>query len=440
MLTRSLPRSVSSLLERFRGCFTAPTFEVFCALTVGFWAQPQAHTVTGMLVAAGLSATWHHSRAHRFFSKARWSADQLGLVLLELILAVLVPADAPVRLVVDDTLMRRAGRKIFGAAWHHDPLGVGRNAIAWGNNWVVLGVLVDLPFVPHRPVCLPILARLWRPGHTPGRLDLAVELVKVVCGHLGTRRIDLVCDGAYAGRQLRDLPAQATVCCRLRADAALHRLAPPRRPGTRGRPRTRGDRLPELCTLAGLVTTPFALHQVTRYGQGGLAAVAGFACLWPAVLGTRPVNVVLVRAPDAPDGFDLALVTTDLAATPAELVQRYAARWQVEVCFRQTRQDAGVGQARNRVRLAVERTVPFGLVCYSLAIVWYAQHGHSPAEVAAHRARAPWYQTKAAPSVADMLAKLRRVLIAAQYRPGQLSTPTIAEILEVQAAWAAAGA
>src|SRR6266540_1305961 len=335
MLTRSLPRSVSSLLERFRGCFTAPTFEVFCALTVGFWAQPQAHTVTGMLVAAGLSATWHHSRAHRFFSKARWSADQLGLVLLELILAVLVPADAPVRLVVDDTLMRRAGRKIFGAAWHHDPLGVGRNAIAWGNNWVVLGVLVDLPFVPHRPVCLPILARLWRPGHTPGRLDLAVELVKVICGHLGTRRIDLVCDGAYAGRQLRDLPAQVTVCCRLRADAALHRLAPPRRPGTRGRPRTRGDRLPELCTLAGLVTTPFALHQVTRYGQGGLAAVACFACLWPAVFGTRPVQVVLVRAPDAPDGFDLALVTTDLAATPAELVQRYAARWQVEMVFPQ---------------------------------------------------------------------------------------------------------
>jgi hypothetical protein len=63
MLTRSLPRSVFCLLERFRGCFTAPTFEVFCALTVGFWAQAGAHTVTGMLMAAGLSATWHHASA-----------------------------------------------------------------------------------------------------------------------------------------------------------------------------------------------------------------------------------------------------------------------------------------------------------------------------------------------------------------------------------------
>jgi hypothetical protein len=39
-----------------------------------------------------------------------------------------------------------------------------------------------------------------------------------------------------------------------------------------------------------------------------------------------------------------------------------------------------------------------------------------------------------------MLAKLRRVLIAAQYRQGQAPELTLPEILEVQAAWAAAGA
>jgi DDE superfamily endonuclease len=330
MLPVSLPCSVTGLLDRFRGCFTTPTFATFCGLALGFWAQPGLHTVCGMLVGARLQQAWHHARAHRFFSHARWSADQLGLVLLDLILAVVVPAGAPVRLVCDDTLFRRSGRKVFGAAWHHDPLAPGRHRVAWANNWVVLGVLVDLP-VCTRPVCLLILARLWRPGHTPGRAELATELVRVVCGHLGARRVDLVCDGAYAGKQLRDLPWQVTVTCRLRADARLHRLAPPRRPGTRGRPRTKGDRLPELVRLAGMVTTPFALHQVTRYGQGGLAAIACFTCLWPAVFGTRPVHVVLVRAPDAPDGYDLALVSTDLAATPAELVERYATRWSVEV-------------------------------------------------------------------------------------------------------------
>ncbi len=46
MLTRSLPGSLTCLLDRFRGCFTAPTFATFCGLACGFWAQPGLHTVT----------------------------------------------------------------------------------------------------------------------------------------------------------------------------------------------------------------------------------------------------------------------------------------------------------------------------------------------------------------------------------------------------------
>jgi hypothetical protein len=85
--------------------------------------------------------------------------------------------------------------------------------------------------------------------------------------------------------------------------------------------------------LAGMVHTPFALLRVARYGRCGIAVVAHFTCLWPSVFGARPVHVVLIRDPDAPDSFDLALVSTDLDATAAELVGRYADRWQIEVAF-----------------------------------------------------------------------------------------------------------
>ncbi len=110
------------------------------------------------------------------------------------------------------------------------------------------------------------------------------------------------------------------------------------------------------------------------------------------------------------------------------------------MCFEESRQIVGVGQARNRTRRAVERTVPFGMVCLSLVIVWYALHGQPTLDVAARRTRAPWYRTKQAPSLADMLTALRRELIAAQYRPGRQLEPTPEEILQVQAAWAAATA
>jgi DDE superfamily endonuclease len=144
----TLPPSVTGLLAWFAPCFTAPTFQTFTALACGFLAQTGPRTVTGMLLGARLSRVWSHDRAHSFFARAHWSADQLGLGLVDLLARVLLDQDAPLRVVVDDTLMRRSGRKVFGASWHHDPLAAGRRRVAWGNNWVVLGVLVACRLCP----------------------------------------------------------------------------------------------------------------------------------------------------------------------------------------------------------------------------------------------------------------------------------------------------
>jgi len=134
---------------------------------------------------------------------------------------------------------------------------------------------------------------------------------------------------------------------------------------------------------------------------------------------------VLSRPVGAPDGYDLALVTTDLAATPSTIIERYADRWSVETTFLDGRHLTGVGHARTRAERSVERLVPFGLVCYSLAICWYARHGQPAHDLAAHRARAPWYRHKQAVSVADMVAALRRALLAAQYRHGHPDQHTL---------------
>ncbi|ONI92772.1 hypothetical protein ALI22I_02110 [Saccharothrix sp. ALI-22-I] len=73
-----------------------------------------------MLLGAGLERLWHHSRAHRFFAAARWSVDQVGLALADLIVARLLPTGAPITIAVDDTLVKRSGKRVFGVAWHHD--------------------------------------------------------------------------------------------------------------------------------------------------------------------------------------------------------------------------------------------------------------------------------------------------------------------------------
>src|SRR6187397_675806 len=85
-----------------------------------------------MLTGAGLDRVWHHSRAHRLFSCARWSGDALGLVLADLIVTRLLPADSALTIAVDDTLFKQSGKKVFGVAWHHDGAAKGRaSARSW---------------------------------------------------------------------------------------------------------------------------------------------------------------------------------------------------------------------------------------------------------------------------------------------------------------------
>jgi hypothetical protein len=83
----------------------------------------------------------------------------------------------------------------------------------------------------------------------------------------------------------------------------------------------------------------------------------------------------------------------------------------------------------------VQRTVPFGLLCSSLLVVWSAQHGQPTGDVAAHRARAPWDRTKHAVSVADLLTAFRRALLAAQSPASPQVAPGLEQLLGLQATW-----
>jgi hypothetical protein len=398
-----------ALLGAFQALFTAPSFRTFCTLGGGFLAQTGRRTVCGMLTGAGLSQVWRHDRAHRFFSHARWSAEALGLALAKLIVALLVPDGEPVLVAIDDTLFQRTGRKVHAIGWFHDGSAKGPHQVGLGNNWVIAAIVAPLPFLS-RPVALPVAARLVHKDiklAPASRLVLARQMTAALAAALPGRQIHVVADAAYAGKELRRLPARVTWTTRLRKDAALYELAPPRT-GKRGRPRARGKRLSSLAALAD--SASFAPVTVRRYGKTATVHAAAITCLWHGVFGARPVQVVLIRD-RTQTGYDLALATTDLVASPAAVTGRYAARWPIEVAIQDAKQLFGAGQARNRLAAAVHRTLPFTLACQSLAILWYATAGHHPGDVDEHRARAPWYRTKAEPSTANMIAKLRRVLI-----------------------------
>ena len=62
---------------------------------------------------------------------------------------------------------------------------------------LVVGIVVQLPFLS-RPVCLPVLARLWRPRHT-GKIAHARQLVELIAAGYPDRTVHVVGDAAYDG-------------------------------------------------------------------------------------------------------------------------------------------------------------------------------------------------------------------------------------------------
>jgi hypothetical protein len=394
-------------------------------LVVGMVGRVRDCTVTGMLQAAGLAGEWHHSRAHDFFARSRWEPDELGLLLVDFLVTVFVRAGAPIRLAVDDTLFGRSGRKVFGAHYLHDgaqPEGSGRRT-RWGNCWVVVVLVVQLECLGGRQVGLPILFRLFRPkdearpeldGERPSQPELARTLIDMILKRFPTRIVEIVCDGAYASKAWQGLPERVTVTTRMRANAAVYALpAAERRPGQQGRTPLKGAKLRSLAQIAeAAVFTP-----VTITGPDGRARTAHiheFVCLWYTPFHTRPVKVILIRNPGRAEGFDVALASTHTDATAAELIARYDSRWTIETCHQEAKAH-GVGEARNRVKKAVERTVPFGFLTQTITIAWYAVHGDPQADLHAHRRTAPWYRQKTTISYADMIAALRRQLIRDEF-------------------------
>jgi DDE superfamily endonuclease len=443
-----LPSTLAVLLTAFTSCFQARSYLTFQWLMLG-WVQCQGRrTVTEVALAAGAIGARHISVFHRFFSRASWTRDALGHVLFTLALKWL-PADQPLVVLGDDTLSRKGGKSIALASMHHDPLlsSARKPFASFGHVWVVLALWVPLPFGSGRGFALPVLFRLYvgskrggerqRAGQTQGRvgprleaartahaehqqttkLELLREMVGLVAQWADERTVYLVVDSAYAGRTLlEDRPANVQVISRLRLDAALYAPPPPRRPGQKGRPRRRGDRLPALAQR-------IARHRRWRdlplvlYGRAVTPRTFTLEAVWYGALRSQSVRIVVVRDPSG-RRRDEAFFCTDLEREAAFILLTYSRRWTLEVTFHDAKQHLGFGQAQNQARQAVERTAPFAGLVYSLVLLWAAAHLQQGGTLS-WMVR-PWYRSKTAVAFPDLLHALQQELWRARF-----STPPV---------------
>jgi len=221
----TLPESWRALLDAFRPAFRrSRTFALFALLATGLVTQTTRRTVVGMLAGAGMAAVVSFHAVCRFFSNHAFDIDRLGLTLARLIVSRLLAADAVIDVVVDATLFRRWGPKVVGAFRTHDGSAQDPNALGRGNRWIIIGIVVAVPFCAH-PVptgAVPVVAR---PGHRlPGAAGKGTDFDSGPSVPGPTRARPR--GAAYHGKAL--LVPATTITARRPANAALYALAPPR--------------------------------------------------------------------------------------------------------------------------------------------------------------------------------------------------------------------
>ena len=411
-------------LAPFAPLFSKRVWRHVQVLVAGAILAPGCRTVSSALRAMGLDREKRFHRYHRVLSHASWSSVEASRVLLRLLVETFVAEGDPLVVGIDETLERRYGRKIAAKGIYRDPVRSTHEQFvkSSGLRWVCVMLMVEVPWAS-RAWALPFLSALApseRHAAKRGKrhkkiTEWAWQLLLLLRRWYPEREIVAVADRAYASLKLlsrcRSLSKPVTFITRLRLDAALYEPAPPRRPGQRGRPRLKGERLLNLSVVAEDPNTVWESAKIAKwYGSGErMVEIASATAVWYSTgLFAVPVRWVLVRDPKG-EFKTQALLCTDLEADPQKIVCWFVMRWQLEVTFQEMRRHLGFETQRQWSDLAIRRTTPALLGLFSLVTLFAHQRMRQAA--GAVRRQTTWYH-KAHPTFSDALGLVRKELWA----------------------------
>ena len=301
-----LPPRFAGLLLAFARLFVHRSWQHAQFLLIGAILTPGRRTVASVLRIMGMAHERRFVNTHRILNRAAWCPRTGGRILFGLLIGAFAP-HGPVVLGLDDTIERRRGKRIAAKGIYRDPVRSSDSHFvkASGLRWMSLMLLAPIPWAS-RVWALPFLTALVpseracrerNRRHKP-LLDVGRQLALQARRWLPGRDLVVVGDGGFSALLFLDAMCRAriTAITRLRLDAALYDPAPPRPPGTIGRPRTKDARLPTLAqALAAEDTLWHAVVVPGWYGAGErIIEIASDTAVWRH--GGLPVVPIRSRA------------------------------------------------------------------------------------------------------------------------------------------------
>ena len=411
-----LPPTIIQTMLSFAPLFSSRVWPHAQVLLTGAILAPGKRTVSALLRVMGLDHRSDFQTYHRVLNRCVWSSLEGSRILLQVLLDTFAPRG---RLVfgLDDTIERRRGDHIAAKGIYRDPVrsSQGHFVKASGLRWLSLMLLVPVSWAD-RVWALPFLTVLCpseRYYQARGRahqplLERAQQMLRLLARWVPTRSVVVVADQAFSALAFLDaVRHQVAVLTRLRLDAALFEPAPPRRPGTVGRPRCKGDRLPTLQARLDDPNTHWQQLTVNAWyasGKRTLHIVSDTAVWYHSGLPPVPIRWLLVKEPNGlfpPQ----ALLSTDPTITPQQMLTFFIQRWTVETTFEEARAHLGMETQRQWNDQAIART-PLVLALFAMVALLADT---LIKKTACSVRQTAWYR-KTKPTFSDALAWVRKHL------------------------------
>jgi len=361
------------------------------------------HTVTGLAYTSGRQfVDW--SGDYRLYSRYRWEVRALFAPILGGILDLL-PSGAPFVVGMDDTRVRKTGRKIPGVGYGRDPLSPPFHVnLILGQRFLQVSGMLAARGVPGPAAAIPVRFEHVPPVPKPRRSASdqewkiyrqrqrienlshhGVRLLQEIRGELdhphgaSGRRLIVGVDASYTNKTvLKGLPERTTLIGRLRKDAALFHPPCPEDQAPVGTKRQYGRKAPTPEELRQDETVPW--QEITAFAAGkfhSFRVKTLSPVLWKAAGAKCPLRLLVV----APIGYRLRkggkllyrqpayLICTDPDLPLDQLIQYYLWRWGIEVNHRDEKQIIGVGEAQVRSPQSVHRQPAFAVASYAMLLL-----------------------------------------------------------------------
>jgi hypothetical protein len=380
------------------------------------------------------------SADYRLFSQAHWDPQAAFAPVLTQALSHSSCGAQRVYFGQDDTLLRKASRKIPGTSYARDPLSPPFQVnLVLGQRFVQTSLLLQPGGIEHPWRALPVSFSHAPTPKIPKRASpeeqaalkevrkkhrlsvVALEQLRFCRQYLdgqpgGRQRwlMDVV-DGGYCNRTFfAGLPERTQAVARVRKDAKFRTYLPPdQRQGAR----KYGPNLPTPLEYLQDPNLPWQSMSVFVAGQLRTLHYKEVPLLcWPKVTKDRQMRLIVIKAP----GYRLRkgskllyrepafLITTDLTTPATELIAAYLARWEVEVNFRDEKTLLGVGQAQVRHPQSVARAPAFLVAAYSM-LLWSNIRVFGDRRTGDFDRLPAWRNTQPArPSTRDLIRLLQR--------------------------------